>query len=198
MSIQQEREALKKRLHSRKHREAFVSASVDQTIPLQVRALRLSRERSWTQEDLALRAGMKQEAISRLESPNYGKFNIRTLKQLAAAFDVGLIVRFAPFSELAEWEINMSPESLEVPHFEQEDYFTEKPISELGTRLLKDNYSHYIGNKQDNDYKSDKAPGAIVELSVVHEQNQRASFAEKSLISIQNKTREDYNEALVG
>lgn len=123
MNTSQEREALKKRLHNREHREAFVSACTDQTIPLQIRALRLAKDRNWTQEELAKRACMKQERISACENPNYGKFNIGTLKQLAAAFDVGLIVRFAPFSELIEWEVNMSPESIEVPSFDQEDYF---------------------------------------------------------------------------
>lgn len=125
MNTNQEKKALKNRLQSKNHREAFVSASVDQTIPFQIRALRSAKGRNWTQEELATRVGMKQERISACENPNYGKFNIRTLKQLAAAFDVGLIVRFAPFSELVEWEVNMSPESLEVPSFDQEHYFKE-------------------------------------------------------------------------
>jgi len=42
---------------------------------------------------------------------------------LASAFDVGLVVRFVLFSELVSWEINLSPESLEVLSFEQESYF---------------------------------------------------------------------------
>lgn len=130
MNINQEREALRSRLQSKKHRVAFVSATVDQTIPFQIKALRLAKERNWTQEELAQRAGMKQERISTCENPSYGNFSLRTLKQLAAAFDVALIVRFAPFGELAEWEINMSSESLEVPSFDQEDYFKEKPQKE--------------------------------------------------------------------
>jgi transcriptional regulator with XRE-family HTH domain len=129
----QEREALKKRLKNRKHREAFVSTYTDQTIPFQIRALRLSKQRNWTQEQLALEAGMKQERISALENPNYGQFSLKTLKQLASAFDVALIVRFAPFGELAEWTINLSSESLEVPSFKQDRYFQkikeEKTIS---------------------------------------------------------------------
>lgn len=125
MNTDQEREALRKRLKSKKHREAFVSACVDQTIPFQIRAMRLAKERNWTQEELALRAGMKQERISTCENPNYGKFSLQTLKHLASAFDVALIVRFAPFSELVEWESNMSPESLEVTTFDKEDYFKE-------------------------------------------------------------------------
>jgi hypothetical protein len=46
---------------------------------------------------------MTQHAISRLESQGYGKPTLTTLKRLAAAMDVGLIVRFVPFSELVDW-----------------------------------------------------------------------------------------------
>ncbi len=123
MTIDQEKKDIKERLQNKKHREGFVSATVDQTIPFQIRAMRLSKNRNWTQEELAQRTGMKQERISTCENPNYGNFSLRTLKQIAAAFDVALIVRFAPFSELVEWEINISSKSLEVPSFEQEDYF---------------------------------------------------------------------------
>lgn len=123
MDINHEREAIKKRLLNKKHREAFVSATVDQTIPFQIKSMRLSEERNWTQQELAKRAGMKQERISVCENPNYGRFSLQTLKQIASAFDVALVVRFAPFSELTEWELNLSPESLEVENFDKEEYF---------------------------------------------------------------------------
>jgi len=71
--------------------------------------------------------GMNQNAISRLESPWYGKATIRTLKRLAAAFDVGLVIRFVPFSKLVNWvsgtpywEEGISPESLAVSSFTEE------------------------------------------------------------------------------
>jgi hypothetical protein len=46
---------------------------------------------------------MNQNAISRLERPDYGKATLTTLRRLAAAMDVALIVRFVPFSELVDW-----------------------------------------------------------------------------------------------
>ena len=141
MTTNYEREALIKRLRSKKHRDAFVSAYVDKTIPFQIRALRLTEERNWTQKELASRAGMKQERISVCENPNYGRFSLQTLKQIAAAFDVALIVRLAPFSELVEWESNLSPESLEVKNFDKEEYFKEREQKEISLSLLKEQYS---------------------------------------------------------
>lgn len=141
MSIDQEKEELKQRLKDKECRDAFVSAYVDETIPFQIRALREQESRKWTQEDLATRTGMKQERISTLENPNYGSYSLRILKQLAVAFDVALLVRFVPFSDLAEWKLHLSSGSLEVQSFDQEDYFKEKPSDESDTSLLRACYS---------------------------------------------------------
>lgn len=138
MTTDYERKTLIKRLRNKQHRDAFVSAYVDKTIPFQIRALRLAEDRNWTQQELASRSGMKQERISVCENPNYGKFSLQTLKQLASAFDVALMVRFAPFSELVEWELNLSPESLEVKNFDKEECFEEREIS---SSFLMDKYS---------------------------------------------------------
>ena len=68
--------------------------------------------RGWSQAELGRRVGMRQETICLLENPSYGRFTLRTLKRLASAFDVALIVRFAPFGELAAWTTNLSSEDL--------------------------------------------------------------------------------------
>jgi transcriptional regulator with XRE-family HTH domain len=107
-------------------RQRFSESHVDKTIAHQIRAIRDSL--GWSQERLAEEVGMNQNAISRLESPDYGKPTISTLKRLAAAFDVSLIVRFAPFSEIVDWvsgtpRLNegLTTESLAVPTFAQEE-----------------------------------------------------------------------------
>lgn len=76
--------------------------------------------REWTQTDLAERTGMAQTRISVLEDPNYENFSIMTLKRLASAFDVALIVRFVPFSELVNWVVSLSPQDLAVRSFEDD------------------------------------------------------------------------------
>lgn len=79
---------------------------------------------NWSQEQLAERVGMNQNAISRLENPFYGKATLTTLKRLATAFDVGLVVRFVPFGELVDWvsstprvNAGLSTEGFNVPSF---------------------------------------------------------------------------------
>jgi ribosome-binding protein aMBF1 (putative translation factor) len=49
-----------------------------------------------TQAELAERLGTKPSAISRLESPNYGKVSISTLKKIAGALNCDLKIEFLP------------------------------------------------------------------------------------------------------
>ena len=119
------------KLRNKNYRDSFVSAHIGTNIASQIFAIR--NRRRWTQTELADKAGMAQTRISVLEDANYENFSIMTLKRLASAFDVALIVRFVPFGELAEWVVNLSPSSLAVPSFaeEQERSFS---ISEAASR----------------------------------------------------------------
>ena len=124
-------EILQRRLNrSREARAQFVSSQIDKGVAYQIRALRDRQDLS--QERLSEIVGMNQNAISRLESSGYGRPTISTLKRLAAAFDVGLIVRFVPFSHLVNWvsgtpfvEKGLSTENMAVPSFgeEKQKYF---------------------------------------------------------------------------
>jgi transcriptional regulator with XRE-family HTH domain len=109
---------LQKLKASRKRRELFVAGQIKTGIPFQIRALR--DKKGWTQGELGAQLGMTQTNISRLESPGYGRLNITTLQRIAAAFDVGLIVRFVPFSELIGWVDKLSPDAVAPKSFDEE------------------------------------------------------------------------------
>lgn len=101
------------------YRDAFVSSHVSETVASQIALLRLKR--GWTQKQLAEATGMKQSRISALEDPNYQNYEIGTLKRVASAFDVGLAVRFTPFSEIARWSATIGLNKRQVPSFEEEE-----------------------------------------------------------------------------
>lgn len=100
------------------YRHGMVNAQIEIDLPLQIRALR--RQRGWTQPKLATEAEMKQPRISNVEKPGGVHFTLETLRRLAEAFDVALIVRFAPFSELLTWSHYFSPDGFVVPSFDDE------------------------------------------------------------------------------
>ena len=103
---------------SKKSRDAYVASQINVGLPFQIRALRKQRE--WDQKKLAREAAMLQPRISTMESPGYGNPNLETLKRLASAFDVALVVRFVPFSELIRWSDRFSPDDFKVASFSEE------------------------------------------------------------------------------
>ena len=147
------RASLIKRLgRGRESRAQFVSSHIDKTISFQLRAIRERQELS--QEKLAEMSGMNQNAISRLESDWYAKATLSTLKRLAAALDVALIVRFVPFGQLVDWvtgnpfvDTGLSTPALAVPSFDEE--MSSSPDLTVVNTAWKANrtiYSHYLVN----------------------------------------------------
>ena len=103
-----------------------LDSHLSKELAFQLRQLRDNRE--WTQDELATKLGTSQNAISRLENPNYGKASTTTLKKLAAIYDVGLIVRFVSYSQLVNWEsgtpyveYGFGPDSIDVASFDEEE-----------------------------------------------------------------------------
>jgi transcriptional regulator with XRE-family HTH domain len=100
-------------------RTAFNLENVYTTICFQLRALREQRE--MTQGKLGKAAHMAPERISILEDPNAeSKPTLNTLLRLAGALDVGLDVRFVPFSTVLMHSVNTDMQELEVISFDDE------------------------------------------------------------------------------
>ena len=96
------RKALVSRLRrGRRTRRQFAESHLAKTLAHQVRAMRDTEQ--WSQQELAKKLGTTQNVVYRLESSDYGRQTLTTLKKVAAEFDVALVVRFVPFSELVDW-----------------------------------------------------------------------------------------------
>jgi transcriptional regulator with XRE-family HTH domain len=91
-------EKLVPKLENREYRHAYMIEGVKSWIARQVRALR--EQRGWSQGDLAHESGKRQSNISRIEDPDYGQMTLQTLFDLAAAYDLPLLVQF---TEWADW-----------------------------------------------------------------------------------------------
>jgi transcriptional regulator with XRE-family HTH domain len=99
-------------------RKQFIDEHINVGIAFQIRSLR--DRQNLTQANLAERLNAKQPLVSAWENPNYGRYTLATLKDLAKAFDVGLLVRFVPFSTLVDWTIDIKPDATAPPSFSEE------------------------------------------------------------------------------
>lgn len=134
MSLQSKR-ALWGKLAKKNYRDAFVASRIAQTIAFQLRVLRQRKELS--QAELAKELGTSQNAISRMENPKYGKPSISTLRKIASYFEVGLVVRFAPLSEIVDWTTSLEERSVEVPDFEHDLGLVDKQAKlEIGDQFV--------------------------------------------------------------
>jgi transcriptional regulator with XRE-family HTH domain len=112
------------------YRASYVRAKLAVLVPSQIRALR----DDWTQQELADTAKMKQSRISAIETPGAANFNLETLVRLAAAFKVGLVVKFVSYSEMLEWENNHSQDQFTVTALEEDKNFLSPPASPISGR----------------------------------------------------------------
>ena len=113
-----EAEDLKKKFKDPKYRAAYADSLLDDAIALQIRKLR--EDRGLSQAELGKRAGMRQGAVSRIESADYGAWTVNTLKRIGAALDVPLSIRFESWGDLVETATNLTPDRLAVPSFEED------------------------------------------------------------------------------
>lgn len=121
-------------LNDKAAREAYLRAKLNQLIPSQIRGLR--RREEWTQKQLGVNASMKQARISAMEKPGEVSYNVDTLIRLAAAFRVGLEIKFVPLSGMVQWERTFSQDAFEVNPIEKDISFLfpdQAPISQVKT-----------------------------------------------------------------
>ena len=71
--------------------------------------------RGWTQSELARRAGMAQERISKIESGEFTSLTMKTMRKLSRALDVNLHIEFEPFSHGIVDVCSQTRERLELP-----------------------------------------------------------------------------------
>ena len=126
MSLISKKNLLERIRRGREARTQLVESNLSQGIAYQIRATRDSQHLN--QGQLAQAVGMTPNNLCRLENPDYGKHTISSLKRIADALDVALVVRFVPFSQYIAWlsgssylDSGISPESMAPPSFAREE-----------------------------------------------------------------------------
>lgn len=103
-------------------RASYIRSKLSVLVPSQIRSLRLKSKMA-RQSDLAREAKMQQSRISMFETPGAANLTLDTLSRLAAVFNVGLIVKFAPFSEMLRWENEFNQDTFNVTKLNEDVEF---------------------------------------------------------------------------
>jgi transcriptional regulator with XRE-family HTH domain len=103
---------------SKDYRSAFIEECIRTRITAQIKALRDTRGLDY--KGFAEEINKSVSWTYRLEDPNAAPPTIPTLLQIANAFDIGLDVRFRPFSELLDDVTTLNRKSFRVPCFDEE------------------------------------------------------------------------------
>jgi transcriptional regulator with XRE-family HTH domain len=134
---------------SKVYRHAFVEEKVRTGIAAQIKVIR--ERRGMKRPEFASLMGKAPSWVFRLEDPNQTPPTIPTLLQVAEAFDVDLNISFESFSQLLDCLDGMTPESFEVPSFNEEmeaDAFREhKPEPKPRGRKL--HRIHHVSRNRD-------------------------------------------------
>ena len=156
------------------YRDTYVDAFLNSYIAAQVRALR-GGEGIESRRHRRHALNTKQSGVSKLENVNYSGWNVRTLKKLAKAFDVALVVKFVAFSEALADIDNFDAKALVKPTFAEDRVFhSVEPVLASGstniaaTQVQTANssgpvYTHRVRSSVDKSYaeRSPKAPLTI-------------------------------------
>ncbi len=126
-------------------RSKFVESHLDKSIAYQIRSLRDGE--GMTQAEFAAKLGIKHpnNVSARLENPYYGKWSISTLKQIAAACDVVLVVWFIPFGRFLKWvtgtpytDNGLSDDFYNIPTFADEFELASVPVEKMRPQSTRD------------------------------------------------------------
>lgn len=111
------RKQLSEELQDPRYRCAYFESHMDSSIAAQIKANREDRQMS--QKGLAKAAGLFQSQVSKMEDVNHAGWTAKTLRKIARALDVVLVIRLERFSRVMAARHDF-PNALVEPPYEKD------------------------------------------------------------------------------
>lgn len=121
------RDLIASELGDEEARRQYADELLDAALALQIKTLR--EQRGLTQTELAERASMGQSQISEMEQIDHSPGTVNTLRKIAAALDLALVIRFESFGQFLEEVSQLDRESLERESYADDSLLHGSPVS---------------------------------------------------------------------
>lgn len=106
--------SLAKKLKSKKYRDSYLSSHTRMFLANQIASL----QGEMSQKEFGELLDKPQPIISRLQNPEYGKYTLQTLLEIASKLDVALIARFVDYPTFLKFTNDFSDEALRPVSFD--------------------------------------------------------------------------------
>lgn len=105
--------SLTKKLKNKKYRDSYLASHTKMFLANQISSL----QGEMSQEEFGKLLDKPQPIISRLQNPEYGKYTLQTLLEIASKLDVALIARFVDYPTFLKLTNDFSDEALRPASF---------------------------------------------------------------------------------
>src|SRR5580700_9103274 len=105
------------KFHDRRYRDGYVASYTRGVLARQMRNFRGER----SQADYGAFIGKRQTVVSRLESPAYGSWTLRTMLEIARKEAVAVLVRFVDFPTFLKFIDDASDEALHPRQYHRDE-----------------------------------------------------------------------------
>jgi hypothetical protein len=113
------------------YRDSYVASYTRQFLARQMREFRGDQ----SQSEFGAKIAKQQTVVSRLEDPNYGKWRLQTLFDVASKLDVAVLVRFVDFSTFLRTTNDRSPSTILPEPYDQQK------VDDLASVMEAENHS---------------------------------------------------------
>jgi hypothetical protein len=104
------------KMHDKRYRDNYVVAHTRRVLAQQMRNFR----GELPQGEFGELIGKRQTVVSRLENPNYGAWQLRTMFEIASKCNVAVFVRFVDFPTFLKYTNDLSDEALHPESYREE------------------------------------------------------------------------------
>jgi hypothetical protein len=150
--------SLIEKFRDKSYRDSYIASHTRRFLARQMRKFRGEK----SQTDFGDLIDKRQTVVSRLEDPNYGKWTLQTLFDVAEKLNVAVLVRFVDVSTFLRLSEDMSEDASQPQPYDEAKaaYLLERPAKKLKIRPLSEEPIPLFGIGDNEEFIEIETPSA--------------------------------------